>query len=648
MKKRLWILILVLVLSASLLSLSAIAETSGATGKKDGITLTAVPNPAQATEETSAGDNDVSYGSISFELTDECEYAGEFYLTLSGPEGTSLLFSSSGAEGGSLEQLSGDPDGYMFKLIPEAGKTLSFAIDAGPVPVPEETTVPPESKGCKSSIAQVIPVLIIIAVALVLLFKKDRKCTGRVLLILVLCFSFLPFASICSAAASTDPNIKRSFSVTVSLPVEQKETEITATLSYYYDFHESEGVKTTGMEQFEITYYWGPHGDQAVDESFYKAIAEAGFTSIPLENGSYENNLKALELMRKYGLTCTAVWDSRVYSLIANYSSAMTDDQIDAITKEVADSYKEYDDVIKGWWLADEPAVSKFAVLGRVKASFNRTAPGKTVMINLFPTYATNAQLGASSYEDYLAKYIDIVKPDYISYDHYHFRTSGNRAGFFTNIEAIRKAGLNAGLDQMSIILLTCHMGYSDVTPEQLAWEVNVSLAYGMKRISYFTFILDQGLLNDGWTDACMSYTDEIYPHYYEVQKISKWLKPLGDELFGKTSTAVFHIGTSSESGTKRYSSYGALGKVTGSGYLVGFFDDGSFLLVNKGYVAGLDERPLTLNDIPSGLEYFDTATSSWKAAETAPAGVKRGEDGLYVVTLDPGASMLFRVARDK
>lgn len=398
------------------------------------------------------------------------------------------------------------------------------------------------------------------------------------------------------------------------------------------------------MDRFEITYYWGPHGEQATEERFWKAVAEAGFTSVPLENNSYENNLKALSFLKKYGLTCSGLWDRRVYELIASLGDSVPDEDIDRVTKEVADSYADYADVIKGWWMADEPSVGRFRVLGRIRASFARTDPGRTVMINLFPTYASSEQLGAPDYETYLKEFTDTVKPHYLSYDHYHFRKGGDRVGFFTNIEAIRKHALESGLDPMSIILLTCHMGYSDVTYEQLSWEVGVSLAYGMKRISYFTFILEQNLLDDGWTDGCMSYKGEVYPHYYDVQKISKWLRPLGDELFGKKSAAVFHVGGDPEPGTVSYSGYGTLGRVCGKAYLVGFFDDGSFLLVNKNTDASAGENALVLCDVSSGLEYFDTSDACWKPADAGCPAVRRDASGAFTAVLPSGASMLFRI----
>ena len=128
------------------------------------------------------------------------------------------------------------------------------------------------------------------------------------------------------------------------------------------------------------------------------------------------------------------------------------------------------------------------------------------------------------------------------------------------------------------------------------------------------------------------------------MQEINKWLLPLGNELFGKQSTAVFHL-PSGENGCREYYSYGDLGEVEGKQAVIGFFDDGSFMLVNKRYDAGEKNRMrYTLSDLSEGLEYFDTDSASWKSIDGTKYAAKN-EAGRYVITLDPGAGLLMRVS---
>jgi hypothetical protein len=174
-------------------------------------------------------------------------------------------------------------------------------------------------------------------------------------------------------------------------------------------------------------------------------------------------------------------------------------------------------------------------------------------------------------------------------------------------------------------------------------------LTYGMKRISYFTYWLSQDLLDQGWNNACMDCTGKIYPHYYDVQEINKWLLPLGNQLFDKNSTAVFHYkmrgGASLEKGCQAYKSYGALGEINAdAGLVIGFFNDDSFMITNKMYTDAENSRnTIEFLDIASGLEYFDTTTSAWKNAET-DGFVTRNENGVLQKTLEPGEGILLRV----
>ncbi len=392
------------------------------------------------------------------------------------------------------------------------------------------------------------------------------------------------------------------------------------------------------MKKFEITYYWGPQGENALDEEMWKAVAECGFTTVPLENGSCENNITALNLMKKYSLRCSSLMDSRIRNILEG-SIQYTQAEIEEIVAKVVSDYSVCDN-IDGWWLYDEPNASKFELLRRVKDAFGKFSPGKEVFIDLLPTYANNEQLGTAGYDEYLKQYVETVNPLYICYDHYHFQNGQARSGFFANMEAVRSKALDAKLDSEIVVLLTKHMSYENISKSQIEWEVNMALAYGFKRISYFTFIITEGLEADGWKNGCMNYKGEKYQHYYDVQEINKWLINLGNELFSKNSEAVFHVSKGTlEEGCEKYESYGDLGKIDGLSLLVGFFDDRSFMIVNKKYVdSEYGSNSFTLPDVASKLDYFDASQNLWKPYET------RNADGIYEVTLGAGEGILMRV----
>ncbi len=517
-------------------------------------------------------------------------------------------------------------------------KTLSYsilntyAIPETEVPATTEVT---EKGGCGAVISGTAAIFVLIC-AVFFLLKNPRRGTACLLACLMLVPPALPIG-----AATTERKIELEGIVTY----DEKEYPIKVTVSYDYTFTEQRGVDTKGMDKFEITYYYGPQGQDLCNEEYIKKIAECGFTSIPVEGYDPTINKTALGLLRKYKLTCTGLADHRIISAL----SLTAQPEIDALVFEAINDYKDYFDVINGWWLKDEPSAADFPALARVVDAIRRFDPGRDVMINLFPTYASEKQLGTATYQEHLDKFISTVKPDYISYDHYHFQKTSARKGFFENIEIIRDTAIANELDPMLIILLTEHMSYADLTKYQIEWEVNMCLTYGMKRVSYFTFWLCQSLLDQGWSDACMDTTGKIYPHYYDVQEINEWLLPLGQQLFDKNSTAVFHTrskgGGSLEAGCEAYKSYGNLGEIaTDASVVIGFFNDESFMITNKMYADTEAARnTVEFLDIASGLEYFDTVTESWKDAE-ADGIATRNENGVLTYTFEPGEGMLFRV----
>ena len=472
--------------------------------------------------------------------------------------------------------------------------------------------------------------------------------------------ALLLLGAICLGSASCAVDgVKEPEDTTIAEETE-KETETEAVEDTTEEVTEAEteedeadaDLVTVRMPRFDITYFYGPHNDQMVDEYFYQMIAEAGFTAIPLEYGNTELNKQALPLLRKYGLVCCELSDSRIRALIDADPSTydIPQEEVDRIIAEVVADYAEHLDIVEGWGLKDEPNLEKFKILAKIVKAFKKLTPDKSTMINLFPIYAWG-MLGTDTYQEYLDEFVKQVEPHYLSYDHYHFFADGTtRNDFFTNLEMVRDKAKESDIDPMIIVLLTKHMNYADVTYDQIEWEVNTSLTYGMKRISYFTFILEQYLLDDGWTNACMSYTGEVWPHYYDVQAINKWLLPLGTELFDKESVAVFHLKDRQKSDLEpeceEYTPYGDLGAVNGNNFVIGFFDDGSFMITNKIWRENDGKyNSFVFKDIDSGLEYFDTESATWRDAE-ADGIVTRNSYGKLSRKFNVAEGILFRVSK--
>ena len=354
------------------------------------------------------------------------------------------------------------------------------------------------------------------------------------------------------------------------------------------------------MKQFDITYFYGPEADKIVKEEVIAIIAEAGITLTHLCHTT-EINKAALTLMKKHGLRAD-VGDPRISRLYRENDLQ----HVDEVIRLVVNDYAEFNNV-EGFDICDEPSSDNFEMLAAIVSAFKKYAPDKETVINLFPNYATPEQLSDSNYTTHLERFAKVVQPHFISYDHYHFlgrnvepeedhttdtrerlirlsaQTTVDRGGFFENIEEIRRVGLQNDLEQMLIVLLTEHGPYRNLTRAELMWEVNMCLAYGFHRISYFTYWEPPYDPFWRWTNAMSDRSGNRTQHWHDVQAINSRIHPIGKLLFDTKSSAVFHIGKP-EAGAHPFEGYGKIRFIQGENAVIGFFENGLIYLVNRNY----------------------------------------------------------------
>lgn len=364
------------------------------------------------------------------------------------------------------------------------------------------------------------------------------------------------------------------------------------------------------MQQFDITYFHGPFPEYITRPEIIADIAASGMTLVPL-NGDLETNKTALRLLARYGLRAV-VHDPRIARVFYADDIAAADQTV----REITEDYAEFSNII-GWDITDEPNSAKFPVLAALVNAFRRYSPDCETVINLFPNYASTEQLGNRDYRSHLEMFVNTVRPHYISYDHYHFlgrdnrkainegtvdererliriaaEKTENRGGFFENLEEVRAVSDKYDLDAMLIVLLTEHGKYRNLTRGEILWEVNMCLAYGLKRISYFTYWEPAEDPYWKWDNAMCDTKGNRMQHYYDVQSINREIRPIGEYLVSRHLSAVYHIGTPDKGG-KPFAPSGALVGVDGDCGVIGCFDDGSFYLVNRDF---LGSRSFTLH----------------------------------------------------
>jgi len=195
------------------------------------------------------------------------------------------------------------------------------------------------------------------------------------------------------------------------------------------------------------------------------------------------------------------------------------------------------------YFLTDEPNASQFPALGKLVAYLREHDPDHLAYINLFPTYASNEQLGnqgdtVTAYREHLRQYVEIVKPALISYDHYQFTVKGDTDHYFLNLSLIRRAALDAGLPFLNIVqACTWTPSMRVPTGDEMRYLVYTTLAYGAQGISYYVYC------HPGHTGGIALADGTPTPLYDVLKSINRQFVAIASQLEGLRSMGVYHEG---------------------------------------------------------------------------------------------------------
>ena len=262
-----------------------------------------------------------------------------------------------------------------------------------------------------------------------------------------------------------------------------------------------------GLEPYQIpddffpVFPWDHLGDWM---SKYQTLENAMTSSAECEFtlSGFVNSVEMAKEAEKNGLRCIyetgiEVFDERNLSEeeIAKKLAA-----IDERIKQVVEETKDLPNVV-GYNLVDEPGSYKFKALAAAVAAVKKYAPGKLAYINLFPGYAStigadvDSQLGTYSFEEYLERFVQEVKPQLLSYDNYmleyseDMRNLDRASVFFTDLFLVRKVALKYDLPFWYIGSSLCIMEQSSPpTPARYALQTYLPLAAGADGLTWFLY----------------------------------------------------------------------------------------------------------------------------------------------------------------
>ena len=395
------------------------------------------------------------------------------------------------------------------------------------------------------------------------------------------------------------------------------------------------------QKQFIITFWFPP---PATDEALATVAAEHySLTLVPVEG---------LDKATKHGLRAMLTSDL--------LNPAVLDDpakraQLDALIKRV-----KKQPAFEAYFITDEPGAGAFPALGKLVAYLRERDPAHLAYINLFPTYANEAQLGVSAdaaerakvgyplnfegvgvsdktvlaYREHVKKFVEIVKPDLISYDHYHFLKTGDGKQYFLNLALIRMAALEANKPFLNVIQ-ACSAEKTWRLPDaaEMRWLIFTTLVYGGRGISYFVYWGSKsygGLYQDG----------KPTPLAKDVAALNAEIAQMGPALLELDSVGVYHT-TPLPYGTEAVPADAPV-QILGKGeFVLGLFAVSgrttSFMVVNRNYKEPA-QAELKVKIPGRKLQELDRKTGKWTDSETLNA------DRQVKIKLSPADGRLIRV----
>jgi len=256
-----------------------------------------------------------------------------------------------------------------------------------------------------------------------------------------------------------------------------------------------------------------PEGD-----AFYGTrVAENGV--VGEENFEKSDLYRFLKIAEKHGLPVYPSQAELMY-VMARRDTEMTEDEKKMIADMVATLKKHFPNTVKGLLLTDEPMMKHRVGLESCTKYIQELAPEWDIFISMLPIYGTAEMFGAdmndpqfkdrevtlkmkeAEYQKYVAAYGGLLHE--FSFDYYaHNCDAGPETlspTFFRNLELAAEGGKKGGFP-MSATLQAFRMdrGYDpdtgkgqpvfrETTYEDVRWQVYSALAFGARRLGYFTF----------------------------------------------------------------------------------------------------------------------------------------------------------------
>lgn len=260
------------------------------------------------------------------------------------------------------------------------------------------------------------------------------------------------------------------------------------------------------------------------------------------------NDVAQLPIAERYGLRAQLVISGHqpqndlFFRPATNWPGAANVTAINTLIDQFKASPAAY-----SYFIIDEPGTSYFSQLAAIVSYIRRRDPAHLAYINLFPPDEITADLGATDYATYLARFISEVHPALLSYDSYNLLVGTDRSLFLGNLQTFAQASAQAGIPFMTIVQgCACGLPLRLPAPAELNFLVNASLAFGAQGISYWNYWTPTGPsaggiapFPNGAPTSTFAALQVINPAYRAISARLQSLKWMGTYLKGYVATSM-------------------------------------------------------------------------------------------------------------
>ena len=280
-------------------------------------------------------------------------------------------------------------------------------------------------------------------------------------------------------------------------------------------------------ENILISIFWPPTPEYITDEQ-YKLIADAGVNWV-LGAGEEtlatpENQAKMLELCAKYGIGMTVSDGNFGRNLLGK-----TEAQI----AEYVNKYKNVPGAY-GFYILDEPFNANEFVPAYI--ALKKAAPDAYMHLNFLPGHAYSSQKQYyNQINDWAKLCANSGYPlDYVMFDHYPFLLQAGvmaRDTFMANMRTVHDAGLdNSVKTGLYIQTVRQDVAFRRPTDAEIRYEMYLSLAYGFKQLSFFTWFTPVNR-SEPFSDGIISADGKPNAHYNTIKTINHEILAIGKTL---------------------------------------------------------------------------------------------------------------------